>query len=706
MASNKKYWKSVEELDENSSIVETLQKNEFVDAIPTDEFLGDKETLETSSTTRRDFLKYVGFTTAAASLAACEGPVVKSVPYVVAPDEIVPGVANYYASTIADGFDFANVLVKTREGRPIKIERNDLSTHNGSVNARVHASVLSLYDINRLAEPRIGGEEVSWDDFDMSVAQKMDEMSGKDVVLLTQTFASPSASRLIKEFTAKYSNVRHVIYDSVSSSEALDAFQNVYGTRALADYDFSKAELIVSVGADFLCDWQGGGYDAAYAKGRVPKQGKMSRHIQFESNMSLSGANADKRVPATPSEQMKIVAALTGNGSVSDLSDAIQTAVSNAKVQLKSAGNKGVVITGLPDVSAQVMALISNEGSEVMDAVKPRMVRQGSTSEVIKVMNGIVSGAVKGVITVGVDPLYSFPMNTGFAEAYANLEMSIAFSSKLDATAEVSKMVAATPHYLESWGDTQLKKGSFSLMQPTIRPLFNTRQFQDCLLKWTGNDKKYYDYIKETWNGLLEGSSWNKVLQDGVLLSSVEVEMDDAAEIESHGSMESMTSHGALSEAVQEGGLELTLYTKTGMGDGQQSNNPWLQEMPDPITRTSWDNYITVSAADAEAMGLENRHVANGGLNGSYVNVTMAGVVLENVPVLIQPGQAKGSVGLALGYGKTAAIQSEMQTGVNAFALYKDFSSVQNVSLEKVGGEHEFACVQLHNTMMGRDIIR
>jgi MoCo/4Fe-4S cofactor protein with predicted Tat translocation signal len=583
MASNKKYWKSVEELDENSSIVETLQQNEFVETIPTDEFLGDKETLEASSTTRRDFLKYVGFTTAAASLAACEGPVVKSIPYVVAPDEIVPGVANYYASTIADGFDFANILVKTREGRPIKIERNDLATNNGSVNARVHASVLSLYDINRLAEPRIGSEEVSWVNFDKEVAQKLTAMSAKDIVLLTQTFASPSTSKLIKEFTAKYSNVRHVIYDTVSSSEALDAFQNIYGTRALADYDFSKAELIVSVGADFLGDWQGGGYDAAYAKGRVPKQGKMSRHIQFESNMSLS-----------------------------DLSEAIQTAVTNAKAQLKKAGNKGVVITGLPDVGAQVMALNCNEGSEVMDAMSPRMVRQGNTSEVIKVMNGIVSGSVKGIITVGVDPLYSFPQNAGFAEAYANLEMSLAFSSKLDATAEASKMVAATPHYLESWGDTQIKKGSFSLMQPTIRPLFNTRQFQDCLLQWTGNDKKYYDYIKETWNGLLEGSSWNKVLQDGVLLSSVEVEMDDAAEIESHGSMESMTSHGALSEAVQEGGLELTLYTKTGMGDGQQSNNPWLQEMPDPITRTSWDNYITVSAADAEAMGLENRHVANG----------------------------------------------------------------------------------------------
>ncbi len=155
MASNKKYWKSVEELNENSSIVKTLQQNEFVQEIPTDEFLGDKETLEASSTTRRDFLKYVGFTTAAASLAACEGPIIKSIPYVVQPDEIVPGVANYYATTMADGFDFANVLVKTREGRPIKIEKNKLSTSGGSVNARVQASVLSMYDSNRLQGPLV-----------------------------------------------------------------------------------------------------------------------------------------------------------------------------------------------------------------------------------------------------------------------------------------------------------------------------------------------------------------------------------------------------------------------------------------------------------------------------------------------------------------------------------------------------------------------
>ena len=706
MASNKKYWKSVEELNENSSIVETLRQNEFVEPIPTDDFLGDKETLEATSTTRRDFLKYVGFSTAAASLAACEGPVIKSIPYVVAPDEIVPGVANYYATTMADGFDFANVLVKTREGRPIKIERNDLSKHGGSVNARVHASVLSMYDKNRLQNPMIGGKDATWDELDTAVAQKMNEMNGKDVVLLTQTFAIPSTSKLIKEFVAKYSNVRHVIYDAVSSSEALDAFQNTYGTRGLADYDFSKAEVIVSVGADFIGDWQGGGYEAGYAKSRIPKNGKMSKHYQFEANMSLAGANADVRVPVTPTQQMQVLKALTG-GSASGLPENVAAAVAKAKAHLQKAGSKGVVITNLPDVQAQTMALTYNANSVVMDATKPKLTAMGNTQEVMKVMNGVVSGSVKGLITVGVDPVYSFP-NKEFEAAYKNLELSLAFSMKPDATASAAKLVAATPHYLESWGDVQLKKGTFSIMQPTIKPLFNTRQFQQCLVRWTGNgDKKYYDYLKEFMEAsVLGGTSWSQAVHDGVVESTLTVETDADTINSNTLELETSTANGALA-ASQSGGMELTLYTKTGLGDGRQANNPWLQELPDPITRASWDNYVTVSKADAEAMGLENYHVADGGLNGSYVNVIMNGVTVENVPVLIQPGQAKGSIGLALGYGQEKGIQEEMQTGVNAYPLYNNFSAVQTgVTLEKVPGVHEFACIQLHNTMMGRDIIR
>jgi molybdopterin-containing oxidoreductase family iron-sulfur binding subunit len=499
--------------------------------------------------------------------------------------------------------------------------------------------------------------------------------------------------------------VRHVVYDTVSSSEAADAFQSKYGSRGLADYDFSKADVIVSVGADILGDWQGGGYSQGYIENRVPKNGKMSRHIQFEANMTLSGANADKRVPVKPSLHKQVLMALTG-GSISGLPDNVAAAVRSAKIELDRAGAKGVIVTGVQDTAAQTAVLNYNEskGSMAMDTDKPRLTSMGNTAEVTAVMNGVISGSIKGLITVGVDPVYSFP-NAAFADAYSNLEMSLAFAMKEDATASVAKMVAATPHYLEGWGDIQIKKGSFGLTQPTIRPLFNTRQFQECLLKWTENDKSYYDYLRENWEtNILAGESWNQAVQDGVFEGDVELEVLETTP--TFNSLETGTSEGALLPNSQEGGMELTLYTKTSMGDGQQANNPWLQEMPDPITRAAWDNYLTVSASDAASLGLENENVANGALNGSYANLTMGDVVIENVPVIIQPGQAIGSVGLALGYGKTAAIQSEMQTGVNAFSLYNNFNSIQNVTVSKGGGVHEFACVQLQNTMMGRDIIR
>ncbi|MDB2463212.1 TAT-variant-translocated molybdopterin oxidoreductase [Flavobacteriaceae bacterium] len=697
MASNKKYWKSIEELNPESSVVEALKQNEFAQPIPTDQFLGDKDVLERSSTTRRDFLKYVGFSTAAASLAACEGPVIKSIPYVVAPDEIVPGVANYYATTISDGFDFASVLVKTREGRPIKLERNDLGGKIGGVNARVHASVLSMYDKNRLMGPQINGQDATWAELDQAVASGLEGLNGAEVILLTQSFASPSTAALVKAFTKKYPNVKHVTYDMVSVSEALDAFQEVYGMRALADYDFSKAATIVSIGADFLGDWQGGGFEAGYAQSRIPKDGRMSRHIQFEANMSLSGANADKRVPASPAQQAAVLGYITGSKALSDVPEIIRPAAEQAKRQLEKAGSKGVLVCGLPCPMAQKKVLNYNAsiGSEVMDVTHPIMKFSGSSTAVQDVIEGVKNGRIKGLITAGVNPLYAFPEN-GFAEAFKNLGFTLSFAMRADETASAAKLVAATPHYLEAWGDVEAKKGMFSLVQPTIRPLFNTRQFQECMLAWTGSTQSYHDYLKAFWQeNILSGSSWSKALHDGVFSSTYSAD---------YGSLPATATparHFDTGEA-----MALCLYTKTGLGDGRQANNPWLQELPDPISRATWDNYLTVSAADAKRLGLTNTHVSNGALNGDCVRVTVGDAVLERVPVLIQPGQAPGTVGLALGYGQKASIQAEMQTGVNAYSLYKEFSSVQSVSIEKVAGTHEFACIQLHNTMMGRDIIR
>ena len=711
MAENKTYWKSADQLNEGNPIIEQLEQKEFAEHIPVNEFLGDSETLEDSSTSRRDFLKYVGFSTAAATLAACEGPVIKSVPYVVQPEQIRPGVANYYATAIADGFDFASVLIKTREGRPIKVENNSDAPVLGGANARVHASILSLYDVKRLQGPKANGTDITWEDLNLQVGAKLKALAatGKEVIILTQTFASPTTSKIVADFITAYPNVKHVNYDSVSESAALDAFETAYGVRALADYDFSKADAIVSVGADILGDWQGGGYDSAYSKKRVPHRnhgkGHMSQHFQFEANMTLSGAAADFRFPATPTQQKNILshlyAAITGTSVSGILEAGMQAKLDKAVEALKAAGSKAVVVSGIQEVGAQqlVLAINNHIQSEVMNANTPRLIRQGSATEVANVITAVKNGTIGGLITVGVNPAVTLADGAAFAEGLKKLDLSVAFSLKEDETALASQYVAAVPHYLEAWGDYEFKAGSFALAQPTIRPLFDTKQFQDVLLVWTGSSQTYYDAIQSNWSDSVIGSpSWNTVLHDGFFQTEVTTENNYQGTV--------LTAEAAALAAASSKGLELTLYTKTGIGDGQQANNPWLQEFPDPITRVSWDNYITVAAADAEAAGLKNVNVANGALNGSYAQVTVGGTTLT-VPVLIQPGQAKGSIGLALGYGEKAGLQEEMQVGVNAFVFYNDFNTVQEVSISLADGFHEFACVQLHNTLMGRgDIIK
>ncbi|MFV8325037.1 TAT-variant-translocated molybdopterin oxidoreductase [Flavobacterium sp. ZS1P14] len=708
MSSNKKYWKSVEELDENSSIVEALRNNEFVEEIPTDEFLGNNDALSSSSTTRRDFLKYVGFSTAAATLAACEGPVNKSIPYVLQPEQIIPGVADYYATSVFDGFDFANLLVKTREGRPIKIDNNTIAGAKFSANARIHASILSLYDSMRLKEPKIEGKSSTWSDIDSKIKSSIADAKAKggQIVLLTNTLASPSTEKVIADFIGKNPNAKHVIYDAVSSSEALDAFEAVYGERALVDYDFSKASLIVSVGADFLGDWQGGSYDSGYAQGRIPKNGKMSRHFQLESNMTLSGAAADRRLAMSTANQKQalvyIYNVITGSSVAVSLDDKFKSEVNKAAQQLKAAGSKGVLVSGIQDKNAQLLVLAINQvlASEAFSTSGTRQIRKGSNDKVTQLVNEMKAGSIHTLIMSGVNPVYTLADSKSFAEGLKKVKTSVTFSLKEDETALLTTIAAPVPHYLESWGDLSLTKGTYSVTQPTIRPLFNTKQFQDVLLSLNGIGGTFYDYLKANAATIVSGSTWNKVLHDGVFVGAIPASSGSSADYSA--------AAIALAQSKAAEGMELVLYTKTGLGDGQQANNPWLQELPDPITRVSWDNYVTVSNADAKKYVLSNEIVANGGLNGSYATITTAdGLKLENVPVIVQPGQAVGTIGLALGYGRKAALKEEMQVGLNAYSLYKGFNNVQSVTLVKADGEHEFACVQGQKTLMGRgDIIK
>ncbi|WP_405609615.1 TAT-variant-translocated molybdopterin oxidoreductase [Polaribacter sp. Asnod1-A03] len=708
MASNKKYWKSVEEL-KDSSIVETLSKNEFVEEIPTDQFLGDKETLENSSTSRRDFLKYVGFTTAAASLAACEGPVRKSIPYVVKPDDVTLGVADWYATSVADGYDFANVLVKTREGRPIQIMPNKEA--NGTTSARVQASVLSLYDEElRLKEPTKAGKAISWADADKEIGVKLNELKegDKTVVLLTGTMASPSTDKIISDFIVANPNIKHVVYDAVSESGAADAMLAMYGKRVLPNYHLDKAKTIVSFGADFLGDFHGG-FEKQFIAGRKPETGHMSYHVQFESNMSLTGANSDKRVVLKPSDQvfalLNLYNAIT-DSNVSSKVTPVDADIKKMASELKKAGSKGVVLTGLNDVNAQLISLEINKAlnSEIIDVNNTLNVRQGNDGEVAQLISDMKSGEVVGLISYNVDPVYTLASSSDFVEGLKKLQLSVALSTENNETVDVSNYALPTPHFLESWGDTQFDEVTYGLMQPTIQPLFNTRQIQDTLLKWSGDSTKYYDYLKSyATTSVLGGSSWNTALHNGFFKKEV-IEVVESTE--STVLINEVASKLATS-AKKASGFELNFYTKAGLGDGKQANNPWLQEFPDPITRASWDNYLTMSIADARELGFSNPVKDNGAIDGDFAKVSVNGKQVT-IPVMIQPGQAKGSIGLALGFGRTFGLKEEMKVGVNGYPLYTNGNNIQyGVTIEKVSGTHKFACTQVQKTIAGRhDILK
>jgi len=304
----KKYWQNFGEMN-NSAAFQQKAQDEFSEELP---FEG-MDSLSDSKTPRRDFLKYIGFSTAAAAIVAgCETPIKKVIPYVNKPQDLVPGVSNYYATTYVSGSDVIPVVAKVRDGRPIKIEGNDLSTiTKGGTSARVQASVLDLYDTARLRFPMADGKEVSsLDAFDKMVAEAM---AGSTVVLLTPTITSVTSKQIIAEFLAKYPGSRHVQYDGISYSGLIQAGEAAYGKKAIPSLHFEKAKIVVSLGADFLGTWLtpvefGKGY--ATLRKVNEKNPEMSKHYQFESMMSMTGANADERFTHKPSESGAVALAL------------------------------------------------------------------------------------------------------------------------------------------------------------------------------------------------------------------------------------------------------------------------------------------------------------------------------------------------------------------------------------------------------------
>jgi MoCo/4Fe-4S cofactor protein with predicted Tat translocation signal len=722
MANTKKYWKGLEQLDDESKFAESTN-NEFSEHLPVTEFLEDKENLGDASTTRRDFLKYLGFGVAAASLAACETPVTKAIPYLNKPEEITPGLANYYASTYYDGNDYAPILVKTREGRPIHITGNtESSLTKGAINARVNSSVLSLYDSNRLKAPMAGGKETTWAAIDNRLGKEL--KAAKNLRVLSSSIISPSAKGVIAEFAGKksispdgaYNGISMVDdelvqYDAISYSGILEANKESFGKAIIPTYNFEKAKTIVSVGADFMGNWLDAlQYVNDYAQTRKPDNKWMSKHFQFEASMSLSGTNADVRIPAKPSEYGAILSSLYGMlGGSGGAKTAYDKQIAEVAKELKASKGESIVVCGSNDKSVQVLVNAINEMlgnyGKTINVKTVSYSKQGIDSKMAELVADMNAGKVDALVIYGVDPV--FTMGDAFAKAMKKVKTTVSFATKMDDTAAACSYVCPSHHALESWSDANPVSGHYSLGQPTISPLFDTRQAEDSMLKWSGNNTSYYDYIKKNWEMNMPAEMgmftdfWNKALHDGVI-SADYPETEEATVFAGN-----VSAANAAVKKAKSGAVELELVQNMAVGAGVGADNPWLQELPDPITKITWDNYVTMNPSEMEAKGYETHFGQEHEMN--VIKVAANGGEVQ-LPVVAQPGQAKGTIGIALGYGKAVGNMEEV-TGANAYPLvastktgisYYGSATVTDVELDE---PYHIACTQTQQTVMGRDSV-
>ncbi|MCH8316925.1 MAG: TAT-variant-translocated molybdopterin oxidoreductase [Bacteroidetes bacterium] len=762
----KKYWKGIEELNKDPEFLGNADK-EFSEPLPASFYSlpagrqvndanGENPTL---SSNRRDFLKMVGFSVAAASLVACEIPIKKAIPYLNKPEEIDPGVANWYASSYMDGGDYCSVLVKTREGRPIKIEGNKLSgVTMGGLNARAQASVLSLYDNGRIKGPgkieNGKNKHISWEDADKNIISKLERIAENNgqIRIISSTLISPATKKVIDEFIAKYPTAKHITYDANSSSAILYANKATFDKFIIPSYDFSKANVIVSIGADFLGTWISPvEYARQYSKTRKIGKSKkqMSRHYQFESVLSLTGANADHRSAIKPSQQGLVVAALYNELAELAGRETINTEpVKNVKFIDKAAtdlwANKGrsLVVCGSNDVSVQILVnkinqLLINYGNAVEIDV-PSFQKQGDDAAMGSFIENVRKGNISAVIFYNANPVYDHPSGSDLKDALKKVGLKVSFADRVDETASQCDYICPDHHYLEAWNDAEPKKGYFSLGQPTISPIFKTRAAQESLLTWANIQKDYYGYLKESWKSNLFPLQtkyasfqkfWDKSLHNGVFELAPSVNYTSIHERFSVGNgharslqIRDLASKINKNYKANSKETELVLYEKIGIGTGSQANNPWLQELPDPISKACWDNYLAISPKYAKDQGLTQ---------DDYVKIE-AGDNSAVLPVLIQPGQVYGTVAIAIGYGRKKAGKCANGIGKNVypFASITDGAlnfSTGNVKITKTekpqdenhkdlhlntritmigrGDRGNIAQTQTHDTIMARDAI-
>jgi molybdopterin-containing oxidoreductase family iron-sulfur binding subunit len=723
-----------------------------------------------------------GFGFAGAVLAGCQrAPLQEAIPPLTQPDDVVAGQPYWYASTCGACPAGCGMLVKTRDGRPIKLEGNpDHPVSKGGLCAAGQASLLGLYDGMRLQHPLQKGQKAGWDEIDRGIRSQLDTIrrQGGAVRLLSGTITSPTAAVLVQRFLGGFRDARWVVYDPVSCSAILDAHKQTHGMRVLPRYHFERADVILSFEADFLGPWISpveftAGYRARRMLNGSPPHS--SYHVQVESRLSLTSSKADERACLAPAEiggaihglaiRLDQLARKAGvrlgpidpGPAAKHLTADLAARCDRWAERLWQARGRSLVLSGSQDVEAQVVCnyinhLLDNykphpasrasavglgasplgtgplstaaglvagttDYGPTLDIEHPSGQRQGSDRDLEGLLAEIYAHKVAALFIVGSNPVYDLPDGDLLGQALRRLPLVVCCTERLDETARMAKYVCPQPHYLESWDDAEPVSGLISLRQPTIPRLGNTRPVMESLAAWTGKVKSAYDLIRERWQAdVLPRQAkeqnftafWERAVEAGI--AEVTPVREQPTPFDSAPVQRALRRSRPADDA-----MELVLYPKVGMPDGSHAYNPWLQELPDPITKATWDNYACLSPATAAGLSVGE---------GDVVRLEVPGgggrpQSLE-LPVLVQRGQHDRVVALALGYGSLlssrfagigpAWLQARPTVGANGLVgqnaaplLAWERGSLRHarpgVKLTSTGAKHPLAVTQRYDTL-------
>ncbi|MDP6839448.1 MAG: 4Fe-4S dicluster domain-containing protein, partial [Planctomycetota bacterium] len=653
----------------------------------------------------------------AATMASCgRAPVRKVIPYLKATEGLVPGKFYWIATTSKACANGCGVLARCRDGRPVKLEGNPSHpVTKGGLCASCQASLLGLYDSHRISSVTQAGAPLDWANADQAIRKSLIEASaaGGKVRVLTGTLNGPSTLGVLDGFLAACADGGHLAFDALSQSASLDAHERTHGLRVLPRLNFAAARSIVSFEADFLGTWRAVVENAkGYRAGREPEAGQMSRHWQFEACMSLTGTRADRRTRLAPwqvADALDAMAELV-EGRAAAFHGSAAEALKAATADLMANRGHGLVVSGLQDLGVQVRvnrlnALLGNYGS-TLDLTRPALQQQGDERGLARLEAELLAGEVDCLIVAGCNPAYDLP---GFDVALAKAKTLITLSTHVDETSALATFACAALHDLEQWDDAELVSGLVSLSQPTVPPLKDGRSLRECLARWIGDKRSDRDLLREWWRA-------NEYAGPA---AGFEAWFDNGLQ---HGHIERSATKARRPKdfraqpvtagiAAPQGGLGLMLYPKVGLLDGRNAHNPWLQELPDPVTKMTWDNYACLGPNTAAGEGVAT---------GDMVRLTVdSGASLE-LPVLVQPGQAEGLVAVALGYGRLGTdrfakvgpewiqgrdtVAQDELVGVNAAVFARKTATGYahqgaSVQLTVLGTQRDMACTQDHHSL-------